>query len=233
MTEQTRVGNECFISSELRGGIGESVCSILLILLHGAGLSPLKTLETHWFSADYKYAWKSIHIWQWGSEKLRKTQEESRGPGMFIFIYYSHLFSFSFFPLLHVHILPYVWTHIYTHRHTHRLRHRHTYACTARERERKNMSRSADSPFFSLRPSLWGCAVCNSKCTPLTISQTVYLSFQVHKGGQGAVWDTCSFIHWLPPRSYRENPQYNRVFIKLGEMQTIEQLNNYKSIKDH
>lgn len=138
MPEPTRVGNECFISSELRGGIGESVCSILLILLHGAGLSPLKTLETHWFSADYKYAWKSIHIWQWGREKLRKTQEESRGPGMFIFIYYSHLFSFSLFPLLHMctNSLPYLCTHIHKHTHTDSGTHTHAHAQQERGRER-------------------------------------------------------------------------------------------------
>lgn len=47
------------------------------------------------------------------------------------------------------------------------------------------MSRSANYPFFSLLPSLWGCAVCNSKCTPLAISWTVYLSFWVHNGHQG------------------------------------------------
>lgn len=186
MPEHTGAGNECFISSELRGGIGDSACSILLILLHGAGLSPLKTLETNWFSPDYKYAWKSIHIWQWGREKLRKTQEESRGPGMFIFIYYSHLFSFSLFPLLHMctYSLP---CHACMHPRTHAHTNSHTCTRTARKRERKNMSRSANYPFFSLRPSLWGCAVSNSKCTPLTISQTVYLSFQAHKGGQGAV----------------------------------------------
>lgn len=155
------------------------MCSILLILLHGAGLSPLKTLETYWFSADYKYAWKSIHIWQWGREKLRKTREESRGPGMFIFIYYSHLFSFFLLPAAHVHTL----TSLPTHAHTCTDTHMHA----QQDKERKNVSRSANYPFFSLRPSLWGCAVCNSKCTPLTITQTVYLSFQVHKGGQGVV----------------------------------------------
>lgn len=154
---QTRDGNECFISSELKGGIGASVCSILLFLLHGTGPSPLKTLETHWLSADYKYAWKSIHVWQWGREKLRKTQEESRGPGMFIFIYYSHLFFLSLPSAAHTYLCTHTGT--YTRMHS----------------KRKNMSRSANYPFFTLRPSLWACAVCNSKCIPLTISQTVYL----------------------------------------------------------
>lgn len=128
------------------------MCSILLILLHGAGLSPLKTLETHWFSTDYKYAWKSIHIWQGGA--LRKTQEESRGPGMFIFIYYSHLFSFSLFPLLHIctHSLPYLYTHTHTCTHTHKTdsgTDAHMHAQQEREGEKEYVQISKLSILFS------------------------------------------------------------------------------------
>lgn len=71
----------------------------------------------------------------------------------------------------------------------------HMLACMAKERKRKNVFRSANYPFFPLRLSLWSCAVCNIKSSPQTISQTVYLSFQIHKGGVGAVCDTGSFIH--------------------------------------
>ena len=132
------------------------MCSILLILLHRAGLSPLKTLETHWFSVDYKYAWESIYIWQWGKEKLRKTQEESRGPAMFIFIYYTHLFSFSLFPLQHMCTYTHFPTHAHAHtKHTHRVRHRRTYACTARERGRARIcpDQQINHSFLSDRPS--------------------------------------------------------------------------------
>jgi len=63
---------------------------------------------------------------------------------------------------------------------------RHTYSSTAGDRERGKMSRSANDPFSSLGPFLWGRVVCNSMCTPLIITHTVYSSSQVHKGGQGA-----------------------------------------------
>lgn len=97
--------SECFLSSELRG---KWMCWLW------AGLSPLKTLETHRLSVDYKYAWESIHVWRWGTEKLRKTLEESRSPSMFIFIYYSHLFFFLFLPAAaHVHCTHFM--HTYTH----------------------------------------------------------------------------------------------------------------------
>ena len=133
------------------------MCSILLILLHGSGLSPLKTLETPWFSADYKYAWKSIHIWQWRREKLRKTQEESRGPGMFIFIYYSHLFSFSLFPLLH--ILTSLPMHVHTHTHTRTQTQTHICTHSKREGEKEYVQISKLSILFSPTVPVGLCSV--------------------------------------------------------------------------
>lgn len=111
----------------LKGDWRFCVCSILLILLHRAGLSPLKTLETHWFSADYKYAWKSIHIWQWGERKIEKNTGRAQRPWN---VHLHLLQSFILFPSLpsaaHVHIFT---------AHTHRQK--HIYACAAGERERE------------------------------------------------------------------------------------------------
>lgn len=76
---ESKVANECFISSELSAGIEVSVRPILLILPHESGLSPLKTLGTASSVKDYKYAWKSILIWQRGEDVWGGTHGESRG----------------------------------------------------------------------------------------------------------------------------------------------------------
>lgn len=120
-----------------------------------------------------------------GERKIEKnTGREQRPWNVHLHLLQSFILFLSLPSATHVLIL----TSLPMHAHTHAYVCAHTdYMHAQQERGRGRMSRSANYPFFSLRPSLWGCAVCNSKCTPLTINQTVYLSFQVHKGGQGAV----------------------------------------------
>lgn len=192
LPQQTNAENECFISSELRGGMETlwarycwfcSTEQAYHLWKHWRPTGSVQIINMH----GNQYIFGSGGEKNW--EKHRKRVEALECSSSFITVIYSLSLSSL---CTHVHIHTHTCARTRTHTDTHICMH------SKGERERKNMSRSANYPFFSVRPSLWGCAVSNSKCTPVTISQTVYLSFQVHEGGKRADWDRGSFIHWLP-----------------------------------
>lgn len=100
---ESKVANECFISSELSSGIEVSVRPILLILLHESGLSPLKTLGTtssvqiiNMHGNQYLFGREERMF----EEELTERVEASSG----VLIHYIHLFSFYPPSATHVHI---------------------------------------------------------------------------------------------------------------------------------
>lgn len=140
---RSKVVNECFISSGLTAGIGDSMRPILLILLHESGLSPLKTPGTAKFSADYKYAWKSILIWQRGEDVWGGTHRESGGQlrsahslHSFILLLSSFYFTCAYVQCLAQEICPDQQIH----------------------------------PFCTLLMSPWTTVVCNSKCDRIFVN---------------------------------------------------------------
>lgn len=99
----TDLVNECFISSELSAGIGDSMHPILLILLHESGLSPLKTLGT---TSSVQSI--SMHGNQYLFGREERMFEEEHGERVEassgVLIHYIHLFSFYPLSTTHVHI---------------------------------------------------------------------------------------------------------------------------------
>lgn len=100
---ESKVANECFISSELSAGIEVSARPILLILLHESGLSPLKTLGTassvqiiNMHGNQYLFGREERMF----EEELTERVEASSG----VLIHYIHLFSFYPPSATHVHI---------------------------------------------------------------------------------------------------------------------------------
>lgn len=73
----------------------------------------------HRFSTDYKYAWKSIHIWQWGRKKIEKNTGRAQRPvNVHLHLLQSFILSLSLSSLwctcTHAHFPTYACTHTHT-----------------------------------------------------------------------------------------------------------------------
>lgn len=85
------VGKLCFRSPE-QSSVIFSKCWILLIVLFEAGLSPLKTQETHCLTTNYKYAWNQYRIVCGGKKTEKRARRRCN-----VHLHSSLLFIFDFF----------------------------------------------------------------------------------------------------------------------------------------